>query len=269
MSKLRLHIDACHLQTCYIYAIFPEVLIIFATLSIVSDRSDGSSSSRANLTTARSLTIANVTYSKDPTAQLEQLRRSSLIGPGDLKMPERKLSQRQMPESSASISHSASNQSNIPDTIGEDGETVLTARNDSSGTASAATGGSSFFSLDGAQSSPLLFGSTSDRTSYSATSNTSRKTTPATIQQDRSTGLDTADSSGVTQLNTAINQGSVTMPGGYPLESPGSAFLGGGEPGSSKVPAAIDEKEARDFENGLTTAGQGEPSPREERRPAP
>ncbi|EME48507.1 glycosyltransferase family 8 protein [Dothistroma septosporum NZE10] len=61
----------------------------------------------------------------DPSTQLEQLRRSSLMGPSDLKMPGRRLSKRDMPSSAAPITEGTLNHPHDPiaDSSGSSGGT--------------------------------------------------------------------------------------------------------------------------------------------------
>jgi hypothetical protein len=54
---------------------------------------------------------ANIISLKDPNAQLEQLRRTSLIGPADLKLPDQRLSQRKMPPTASIPEHPIDRQS--------------------------------------------------------------------------------------------------------------------------------------------------------------
>lgn len=77
---------------------------------------------------------------QDPSAQLEHLRRSSLMGPGDLKLPQKKvIPMRTMPESAATV---------VPEATGH--PVALPNDNDGPMSIGSKTGGSSAHGLDGA-----------------------------------------------------------------------------------------------------------------------
>ncbi|KAK4508347.1 hypothetical protein PRZ48_002085 [Zasmidium cellare] len=110
----------------------------------------------------------------DPSAQLEELRRNSLIGPGDLKLPEKRLSKRQMPSTAVRITEGALNHPHVP-----------IVNSDEVGSAGIAphapfSGGSSPHGLDGTnEHSEQFFSSVSRETAVNTAVNSSATTVTA------------------------------------------------------------------------------------------
>ncbi|KAM3415239.1 hypothetical protein BST61_g8770 [Cercospora zeina] len=128
----------------------------------------------------------------DPNVRLEQLRRTSLIGPVDLKLPDKKLAERKMPDTAMPVpEHSqhvlGSDHSQKDQSTGSDGRPALLS------------GGGSPHGLDGSQDTSSYVGSSTSSkiasTSSTRTDDTSSATTmpgrfsiesasPALVEQD-------------------------------------------------------------------------------------
>lgn len=140
--------------------------------------------------------------------QLEQLRRSSLIGPSDLKMPERKLTKRAMPSTAVTISEEALNHPHVPIANRDDTYSDTTANTSTEAEAQTripTSGDRSFPGLDGASSSQQSFFSASD-------SQQSTETEVNTAINSSSSSLTFADKS-VFAVPEYDKPGSVTMDG--------------------------------------------------------
>lgn len=151
------------------------------------------------------------------------------MGPGDLKLPDKKLTDRKMPPTAASIpEHESAYHTSLSSGVQEE-NTVATTEN---GNSTLLSRGSSPHGLDGAQD-------TSSFTKSSATSSTRSATTTT------SSLTSTTHTSG-NGFSVVTASSSAAMPGNFPEEQSGSTFFTAPDFGK---PVVVDEVQAKkDFQ---------------------
>lgn len=164
------------------------------------------------------LTSANIFSIKNPDVSLEHLRRTSLIGPGDLKFPEKRLSNREMPSTAISMPQDGSHDSQAYER--NNASAALNSQRVSSTEANTSHG------FDGSHHTSSF----SEKSFSSATSSSVRSAQSAETIEASSTSSSTG-----------------TMPGGFPGDQSKSVFFS--EPGFTK-PVVVDEADAKDFQSG-------------------
>ncbi|KAI5369817.1 putative glycosyl transferase, family 8, nucleotide-diphospho-sugar transferase [Septoria linicola] len=152
----------------------------------------------------------------NPDVSLEHLRRTSLIGPGDLKFPEKRLSNREMPSTAISMPQDGSH----------DSQTY--ARNNASGTLNSQRVSSTEANTSHGFDGSLQTLSFSERSFSSATSSSVKSAQSAETIEAGSTASST------------------TMPGGFPGDQGKSVFFA--EPGFTEA-VVVDEAGAEDFQS--------------------
>ncbi|SMR52648.1 unnamed protein product [Zymoseptoria tritici ST99CH_1E4] len=166
----------------------------------------------------------------DPQVQLEQLRRNSLIGPNDLKMPAHKLSNRAMPTTAATtIPENVFNHPHVPAAKTE-GSAPASSPPASEGGVRVPSGGASPHSLDGTSSS---------------NANVGKKVSHTTNEYVTSADTKLPGDMTRTELNTALNVApGGGMPGTFPADGEAGASSSAAkkgvafaEPAFSKAPA--------------------------------
>lgn len=150
------------------------------------------------------------------------------MGPGDLKLPDKKLTNRKMPLTASIPEHESTHHTSFTSGVQEE-NTVSTTGN---GSSTLLSGGSSPHGLDGTKDGSSFFKSSASSSTHSESTTTSSLTTTHT----------SGNGSGVV---TASN--SAAMPGNFPVEQSGSTFFS--EPNFGG-PVVVDEVQAKkDFQH--------------------
>lgn len=162
---------------------------------------------------------------KDPNVRLEQLRRTSLIGPVDLKFPDKKLAERKMPETAVPVPEATLSALNV--SVSKESQAAQPAGGETQ--PALLSGGGSPHGLDGSKDISSNVVSPTSSMSESEATATSIQTTNAA-------------STAFSSSQTDDRSGAVTMPGQYPGSQASVAFA---EPNFQKD-LTVDEFEQKE-----------------------